>query len=267
MRLNFPKHYIQMVSLNFIAWAAYFVVYTFYAIFWRQYHQGGSYEYDAVSSLIWFFKEWGIWFVLSPILLWGFDHWYKKPYSVVRIIALGLASIVVAIVVRNLLNNGEYPEGAAIFIVMLPKYAPAFLVIVLGWYILGKGNKGKQIRSNARNHRESAPSVSGLQVEHQGLKLVVKPNEILFLKSAGNYVEIVTEESTYLKRSTLKTLISELPQGAFAQVHRSFAVNVNKLEKMTTCENGSATVTLPGQRKVPVSKRYKSKIRTLAISK
>lgn len=252
------RPYIQMIKLNYLGWLIYFSVYTFYAIFWRQLYQDGS--YSSISSLIWFAKEWAIWLILSPFVLKAFDWLNAKTHLPFGFFGVGSVSLFIAIFARVLLNEGEYPtDWLAVLIIMLPKYIPAFLVISLGWYIYGKQAPIVGIE------RQPDSREIELQVEHQGLTQMLKPSQIYFLKSAGNYVEIYCESGCYLKRGTLKELLDELPQATFEQVHRSYAVNTSKLEKLTNNENGAGVATLSNQQKIPVSKRYKNKVKSISV--
>lgn len=51
-------------------------------------------------------------------------------------------------------------------------------------------------------------------------------NEILFLKSDNNYVEIQTKSNKYVVRNSLKNILKDLDPDRFIQPHRSYLVNV-----------------------------------------
>jgi len=54
--------------------------------------------------------------------------------------------------------------------------------------------------------------------------------DILFVESALEYVKIVTDEKSYLTFSSLHNLFESLPKKDFFQVHRSYVVNLKKIE-------------------------------------
>lgn len=98
------------------------------------------------------------------------------------------------------------------------------------------------------------------------MRLALYPHQIYSLKAAGNYIEITCEEQTYLKRATLKQLIVELPHDNFLQVHRSYAINVEKLIRITNTESGCGIASLSNQQDIPISKRFKPKLNVQATA-
>jgi DNA-binding LytR/AlgR family response regulator len=59
-------------------------------------------------------------------------------------------------------------------------------------------------------------------------------NEILYVESQGNYVTIVTINKKYVIRQSLDWCAEHLPPEQFARIHRSYIVNQEKIEKITT---------------------------------
>jgi hypothetical protein len=55
---------------------------------------------------------------------------------------------------------------------------------------------------------------------------VIPINDIVYLRSEGDYVMIITSEGKYLKEQTMKYFESHLPKSLFIRVHRSYIVNV-----------------------------------------
>lgn len=77
-------------------------------------------------------------------------------------------------------------------------------------------------------------------------------NEILYLKSAHVYVEIVLKNKiTHLVRASLNQISTKL-DNRFIQVHRSYIINLNFVDKIN-----SSTLTIQNE-KIPVSKKYKA---------
>ena len=64
------------------------------------------------------------------------------------------------------------------------------------------------------------------------MRTTLLPDDILFLKGDGAYVEIHTYEGMILQRKLLKDIEDELPD-FFIRSHRSYLVNKNKIEQMT----------------------------------
>ena len=256
------KHYRQLLQMNYLAWLTYFLVYLLYAYFWRQFSQSDEFQYTPLSSLIWFAKEWGVWLFISPIML-GCLHVSQCRSALSYVpMAVVFVGLLVALMVRTLLITGEYSSSwIATILFTLPKYVPAAIAIGAGWYLL---------RNYSCNDLGAEPTPETCEaevyVEHKGLKQTVKAKNIVFLKSAGNYVEIVCDAGCFIQRGTFKQLLDSMPKSMFAQVHRSYAVNLTKLEKLSSTENGNSVLTLSNQQKIPVSKRYKRAIKSIALS-
>ncbi|HYF29502.1 MAG TPA: LytTR family DNA-binding domain-containing protein [Chitinophagaceae bacterium] len=60
----------------------------------------------------------------------------------------------------------------------------------------------------------------------------VEISEILYLQSQGDFVRIVCEAQKYFVAQTLKHWLSILPAGRFFKVHKSYVVNVEKIDKI-----------------------------------
>ncbi|MEP0266380.1 response regulator transcription factor [Dokdonia sp.] len=85
----------------------------------------------------------------------------------------------------------------------------------------------------------------------------VAVNSILFLESAGNYVKVVTTESTITVRDKITDVLANLPKSEFIQVHKSFAVAKNHID---TIEGNR--IVIQGTI-VPIGQTYKSNIHML----
>jgi len=62
-------------------------------------------------------------------------------------------------------------------------------------------------------------------------KLVkLKKDDILFIESMRDYVKFVTAGKSYITYSTLKNMEEKLAGQAFVKVHRSYIININKID-------------------------------------
>jgi DNA-binding LytR/AlgR family response regulator len=80
-------------------------------------------------------------------------------------------------------------------------------------------------------------------------------NEILYIEGLKDYVKVFTQHSpkAILSLTSLKLLESKLPADKFMRVHRSFIVN---LEKIDTIERSRIVF---GKEYIPISEQYKEK--------
>lgn len=98
-------------------------------------------------------------------------------------------------------------------------------------------------------------------VRHNGKMEKMLLHDILYIEADRNYCNIVTNKGTFLLASTLKVIEQKLPKSVFVRVHRSFMVNISKLDVVA---DGHLEI----ERKViPVSKSFKedllSRIQTI----
>ncbi|RZL32127.1 MAG: response regulator transcription factor [Pedobacter sp.] len=82
----------------------------------------------------------------------------------------------------------------------------------------------------------------------------IRLNDILFLEAKGDYVQVAVQGKTYAIHSSLKAVEDKLPKHFFIRVHRSFIVNVSKID---TIEGG--TLIIEGNF-VPVSDSFRGSL-------
>lgn len=94
----------------------------------------------------------------------------------------------------------------------------------------------------------SEPSANHLFVKDNKTLTKVAFTDLLFVEAQGDYVLLQMVNSKKLILSTLKKLLSKLPNEQFMQVHRSYIVN---LSAITAIHDGSIVI---GTKHIPVSK-------------
>lgn len=72
----------------------------------------------------------------------------------------------------------------------------------------------------------------------------------MILRAEDNYLRFLAKEYSYLVRVTLDKAMSQLPEGLFVRVHRSFAVSVHYLEQV-----GKDLVVVGGE-PLPLSRKF-----------
>lgn len=82
---------------------------------------------------------------------------------------------------------------------------------------------------------------------------VILVQDIYYIQSDGDYVQIVTDQHTYLKEETMKYFETSLPQTRFVRVHRSYIVNVEKILRIELYEKQSQMLTLKNGDKIRAS--------------
>jgi len=66
--------------------------------------------------------------------------------------------------------------------------------------------------------------------------LIVKHDDIFFIKADRVYVEIETLNKTHIVQESLTNMLEKLPPDRFMRVHRSYIVNLDYVEKLTPRE-------------------------------
>lgn len=80
----------------------------------------------------------------------------------------------------------------------------------------------------------------------------LKVSDILYMEARGDYVRINVSDQTYSIHSSLKSVEEKLSKNTFLRVHRSFIINVSKID---TIEGGTLIV---NRNIVPVSDAYRA---------
>jgi DNA-binding LytR/AlgR family response regulator len=62
-------------------------------------------------------------------------------------------------------------------------------------------------------------------------QIKISYDEILYLEATGNYVTFVLNNRKILSRSTFAETIQSLPEDTFIRIHRSYVVNLKKVER------------------------------------
>lgn len=91
-------------------------------------------------------------------------------------------------------------------------------------------------------------------------KKLVKVNfsEVLYIEGLKDYVIIRMESNRVITLQTMKSLEEKLPQGMFRRIHRSYIVNVNKIEAIV---GNMVEVMEKGTTKhLPIGKNYRDEL-------
>lgn len=84
--------------------------------------------------------------------------------------------------------------------------------------------------------------------------ILIPLHDILYLEAMRDYTRIITSQKKYMTLTSLSTFITQLPQSLFSRIHRSYAINI---EKITAFQNNELFI---GALSLPVSKSYKTSL-------
>ncbi|MEH0158695.1 LytTR family DNA-binding domain-containing protein [Limibacter armeniacum] len=80
----------------------------------------------------------------------------------------------------------------------------------------------------------------------------IKLSDIYFIEALSDYVIINMESKKYIIHSTMKGLEQKLPSDMFTRVHRSYIVNLTKIDSIE-----DMSIVMP-QKAIPIGNSYKS---------
>ena len=100
-----------------------------------------------------------------------------------------------------------------------------------------------------------SPTQQNRVVVKDGNKIKIIPiNKIHYLEAADDYVKIITDEGTFLKKRTMNFFEESLSQYHFARVHRSYIANTQLITRIDPYEKEGHLLLLTTGAKIPVSK-------------
>lgn len=109
------------------------------------------------------------------------------------------------------------------------------------------------VELNGESGIQSKPIEEGIFLK-DGNKLVqLNLNTILYIKSEGNYSHFICEDTKVLSLISMKELESKLPKN-FVRVHRSYMVNLKKIQVITLDE-----ITIQDHH-IPVGEKYRPEL-------
>ena len=97
-------------------------------------------------------------------------------------------------------------------------------------------------------------------IRHKGHMVKLLLADILYIEADRNYCKIVTTSNQYLLATTLKTMEERLPAAMFVRVHRSYMVNIGKLDVVADghLEIGRKVIPFGKSHKVPLLNRIQT---------
>lgn len=95
--------------------------------------------------------------------------------------------------------------------------------------------------------KEQSDEFFFIKNNYKAIKLLY--NEVLYLKSNNNHIEIHTKTNQYYQRMGLQEMLDNQDDEIFIRVHRSFAVNKNRITKYTARKLYINTIEIPVSRK------------------
>jgi len=119
-------------------------------------------------------------------------------------------------------------------------------------------NKAVQKAIEYHNRKKEAPDEEGdfifIKSNLKNFKIFI--SRIRWVEAFGDYIKLFTEDETHLVLSTMKSFENELPPEKFMRVHKSYIVNIDKVERFNSkfAEIGTTKIPLSRNKKEDLAK-------------
>lgn len=96
-----------------------------------------------------------------------------------------------------------------------------------------------------------------LTVRSAGKILFVHVDDIQWIESDADYIQIHTADRKYVLRETMNSVSQKLNPALFARVHRSFIVRVDQIKELQPLHHGDFAALLKNGKTIQISRRFK----------
>jgi DNA-binding LytR/AlgR family response regulator len=112
----------------------------------------------------------------------------------------------------------------------------------------------RKVADAPANKPKENPEEDHIFIKSDGKLVRLKNDDILYIESMGDYVKFVSADKKYVALNTIKNLETKVNAQQFIKVHRSYIVNIGKVDNIR--EN---TLFIKGA-EIPVSKACKAEV-------
>lgn len=130
--------------------------------------------------------------------------------------------------------------------------------------IKGESEKGfsDKLKSLLAEYEQSVtPAQKTFLIKDKGLDKVIRAEEVFWIQSEGNYVNLHSFQGSYLYRSPLTALFEELKEKNFVRIHRSILLNIPHIKKTQYLNNDTFKFVLSNDAEVVSGRSYKKDIK------
>ena len=243
----------------------------FHAIFWLLaavvlFLYGLTYGHVTVAAIRNLYNP-IVGFACSYLIRAVYENHFPTTFSRRLLVMVGLAFLgaLVSALVVNPITYGllgyelnELPMGN------LLQDGLYFVLLYLIWSLLYLQLTGKSLvaaPAEAVVHQAAAQETINVTKGNQVFKL--DPANISCIKASGDYVELHTDNASYLKQGTIGFYELALNPHSFVRIHRSIIVNRDKIVSVASASKGQFWITLDDGQELRSSRRYQSVVESL----
>ena len=142
------------------------------------------------------------------------------------------------------------------------RFNEAILKLDARFTSLGSGQAKKGSLEKIKIHlADGDEMLHRVVIKKSGRIHVISTVEISYLEAQDDYVMIYTAEGKYLKQQTMKYFEKHLDPEQFIRVHRSYIVNISRIERLEPYEKSNYILILKDGNKIPVSRSGMQKLK------
>ena len=115
--------------------------------------------------------------------------------------------------------------------------------------------------SEGKDDSDQEPVLDRFLVKKLGREFLVRLDDIDWIESSGNYVNLHVGKKVYPLRGTMTGINERLSTRGFQRVHRSAIVNLDRVSEIVAFDTGDGEARLVSDATVPVSRRFRKELR------
>ena len=205
-------------------------------------------------------------FVLNNVLRYGKYDTLTPVQQAVNYAALGLIAVSLWLGAGCLFNYLIMSAAFENVLLTLPVRAlVGLLLYVLVILVVRQGSEPKIEEEKPETEKPVETEILERISVKIGQKIEIIPvDDIFFLQSDGDYVQIISRQGKFLKEQTMKYFEQRLPR--FVRVHRSYLVNIENISRIELYTKQNQLLTMKNGEQIKVSAAgYKALRMALAL--
>ena len=150
----------------------------------------------------------------------------------------------------------------------LKDFQTYFLVLALVYlyrFVLLRLQGEAGFLTEGNNEQATSEMSDRFLVKKLGREFLVRIDEIDWIESSGNYVNLHVGSRVYPLRETMTRIDERLLPMGFQRVHRSAIVNLDRVAEIVAFDTGDGEAKLNTDATVPVSRRFRQELRERLI--
>jgi hypothetical protein len=188
------------------------------------------------------------------------------PFHLAASVVVSIIHVTVMVLIRKAIFLAFF-AGPYIFTDNLARdfiyeYRKDLFGYALFLFLIMFGRQLAQQRRELAAAREDARKSQRLTLKCGGRSIFINAADIVWVKSASNYVEVRANGATHLARATLAAIERQLADAGVkaTRVHRSWVVNTDHIAKIAPTGEGDVAIEMSDGSHVPGSRRYRDRL-------